>query len=1685
MPKYSKETIRSAKRWFESLKAALAKLNISFDNLPALSLVRIRDNSQSAFIEDAHAKGMDSLKGAELALNSSLIAFAEMNGQHAYKRGLRPEMDRLDWMNENLVRENTISDDHIAYLYSMAREGRLYVMSDDLSPERIAMDRNIIVSADGSAVICPEMKTLTQDKKNGGRLYEQYGYTAESLEAAREESLQTGTNYNTSFHVQAENAKQIMARNIAYYRDRPGQEAHIAQIRDRIRDVKNLETTRDMAFIYARTARNHPTWFRDPKSAEILARMGKLLAKPDEELTEEERAFTGAYPVMDRLFMGTEASLYKIAGVKNSAELMHSDIITDAGGKPIRADSEIEYMSACFFRLIRGELLINGIPYADMGSDLGLGRSIGKKEYSLEVDRICDILTDSDMEEGGLEADPGYDDFKKELIAFGHTLQRNMAGNSYGFDKLTADIHAPVMAAEAYLKAHADEGRQQGIHADRIRAAQELLALAGKATDHVIHPMERPDDARIQRKRGAFEQMLLQKQIEADRCEDTSAHLFFSNEFGQIEPLLPEDYAQMTPERFNREIVPKLESGEVYLSEPDSTAFRRVTLEENVRTGEFRIALGREKSFANEVPAKKALHEQRVEAVKTGEVQAYRDRYARKEAFRKNLALIREIIPDYEFSEEQIEKYISPERIALHQRAVRVAQTGEAINNSIRGAKLPSAFNRIMYTFFDKSDTPEAEERNRTLLRRINEPTAEGDLLRRQLLADSLNGFRDIDPEALAVGVPINEMGEYVLENSDILCRGFAVLDAFGHRSSSMGFKVTAECEEEVKLINGNAQDFGGVGNNLIELMQSDLFLSFPFEDLTEVQTVTLISTLQSRLMKIGVPENEARAYSAFLNNSLSISKDREFAETEEHVYTADDFTDTIPSLTQVKEKVLALNSAFLSASSGKDRTEDPEFAPLFGLLSDAAQAFSEVDGPVSAEQAACLKQLTVSLYESARTYARSETVRSDFDTIRRGYASELSDLLVPSMTDSLLFDRVICKHNNTLGREADSAFFERSERIGRELEENGLTYSALRDRASELGMPLTEYVKRAADKAISWNNAKEKSAAIRSRYERDSEGARVREIQDRFGLGNRYASLLKECGLDADEIASLPFLNGLPTQEKKNEAFRQYLTDLHKYSEGKLPREYADVLAEEQLSASYVAALALRHGISLDSYYARLMGKEPLEAEAANRSEPQKAQYAEALGKINNEIRDAARNPIEAAMAETVIGMKEHSFRLGTRYEMEKCAARYIALKTVQNHLRLKKGDSLENAPEKAAQAERFLGKLDLYTKDVYENDTFRYLIRNLSTAELAEMSRGTDAEKLDRFFDSMRDLVREDSVHKDELTKLDRILGYCRYENCNEIFFPDKVEFSGMWRNAIPNPLNLSYSRGALSALSISLMLQKGFDTEDIFDPYKLTEVKKQIGSEAYEMVQHEENRNAVAAAYITGFEKLMAHANAQAAKLDSLNPADIVKLNDPTVFAVHGCLQDVTQELGRMRKSVPLPPQLDAKYEQLSKEQPNISLPLSSAENACVNLVNMAKNTGASTMDENLVCFANLSYLNRAFTKARQNAKAQGVSFSRFVSREDSAAPGNLNTTVGMYSESQILAKAVCDAVPQQVKANIAHSKAARDQLLGDVMSGRFDKQLKVSALPNGRHGIRTDYFEQFARAPHRAQNGPALR
>lgn len=659
MPKYSKETIRNAKRWFESFKVELAKMGITFDNPVSLLAVRIHDTSMAEFVNADHEDDIDEqLDAISRALLASLPAFIVQgkNDRYSiydlashpqvgspewfrqYNAMLQPEIGRLEWAQKHMANENTITDDIIVRLYNKAAEGHLCIENGDgLSGDSNMEQCMVRIAPDGTAMVCPEFKVFVDDEKKGGKLYEKYGYTYESFEADAIHITDTNNIYRPYFTNYFDAASAALIVSQGKNSKIPGREDQAQADKDDYEGLVRLNSIRNMTSMYADVARKNPSWFKNKKNFEIISHLDKICRTPDEELTEEDRKFLHKYPVLEGLYRVIEESIFKAAGVKDSLELMNSDIITDVDGNRIQAANEIEYMARLFYMSGTGELYINGNPYRDMGSQLGIGLSIGKTAYDRMAKKICDILTETDLEEEALKKeDPGYDEFKKEVIALSHNIQRGLKPDeimrAYDFKKLKEDMAAPKKAAEEYIKLHSENA--QSIFAERLRAARELLDLAEKAENEVRHPMEKFDKERVLRKQNALHKMLEDKHIDLEFPEDPAEHLFYFDG-KDFKPLLPDDYADMSLERFNREIVPKLESGKVYLSERDSIAFRRVTLEENVHTGAFSIKLGRAKEYVDVKDEKesgkgntpwKTLLLKRIEAIKVGEERVYQAR---------------------------------------------------------------------------------------------------------------------------------------------------------------------------------------------------------------------------------------------------------------------------------------------------------------------------------------------------------------------------------------------------------------------------------------------------------------------------------------------------------------------------------------------------------------------------------------------------------------------------------------------------------------------------------------------------------------------------------------------------------------------------------------------------------------------------------------------------------------------------------------------------------------------------------------------------------------------------------------------------------------------------------------------------------------------------------------------------
>lgn len=1060
-----------------------------------------------------------------------------------------------------------------------------------------------------------------------------------------------------------------------------------------------------------------------------------------------------------------------------------------------------------------------------------------------------------------------------------------------------------------------------------------------------------------------------------------------------------------------------------------------------------------------------------------------------KQQFKKNVALIQEIFPDFKITNEQMEKYFSDKRLELHRKAAAYNENIETLQHTEKPREIPASIIRCLYTFCDKSGTPEADEKNRILWENLGAPGIENERLRKQMIADTLNGVRKLDASKFGDKVPFDETAEYIIENLDICERAFEIQNVLGNMEQSMGICIPETRSDDVKNIQDKGQELGRQCLMVRKILASEYFCTVPYEELTLEQVNVLMGDdARKKLQAKGLSFDEAKHFIDFLLDSASSKRPLDFKEPEEYVYTADDFADTVPSLMETKERLAEFYSGFLAASDGKTRIENPLVADMLEHLSTASAELSKVDGSVSVQQTACLKTVFSDLSEAVKRYkpSRDDVKNDPAERKRVELITQIEKLLTPNVTESLLFDKMMGDHNRSFDFENSAEFYSAEENTYRQMKESGLTFTQFKDTAAKLNMPLEEYVRRAAEKSIPWQPTDERSKEIVSAYHAETEEKKYAEIRERFALPNNDFSLvLKATEMTADELDDLPFIKTLETREEKNAALLKFLSDGKKYAGGRCPKEYNDVLVAEELSYADVWTLSIRQGVTIDNYFDRLLGKEELKSGFVYGKESEEIQYRNAMNEINEEIRAKAKNPLESAIADTFIEMKEQSFRLGSRLDMEKSAAKLTALKIFQNHLGLKNGESLENDDERLSKINKFMAGIETHTADVSEDDTFRYLMKTLETDQLADLSRGAVMDGVNKLYSSLVDLRRDDSIHKDFVTRTDNFIKSGNCLRSNQVFFPEKFSQSGNMIETIPNPFGLSTYRSGLLALAMGRMIQKGYEAEDVLDPYKLSSVKKQIGEEVYEMAQHEENREAVIGAMLTGFEKILQFADRQLSALDSLTPAEMVSKCSPLALAASTVTQDYVQDIQKMLKQKEVSEDIRERFNACKRLQKNTAAVFSDVRNACKNIVDMAtKPQDENSIVKNLIPIAKLSCLNRSFQHIKPTMKATGQGYAECTVKEYEKDPNSKTTSVFMNIESPNAAfNFVSNEMPEQVKRTLKDDKKSRVKFAEDVFTGNFDKQMKAAVTPEGKIKLRSNYFEQFGPVHKQAKKVPA--
>lgn len=313
-----------------------------------------------------------------------------------------------------------------------------------------------------------------------------------------------------------------------------------------------------------------------------------------------------------------------------------------------------------------------------------------------------------------------------------------------------------------------------------------------------------------------------------------------------------------------------------------------------------------------------------------------------RKMFRENVKIIQKTIPEFTITDEEIEKYISPERIALHDRAVKLTQEYAKYNKS--APYLPKAFSRLSHVLTDKSGTPEAKKRSEKEKQLYTDPGAEGENFRRQTFADIANRVQTIDAGAMSPDKPLNEQLAYVFDNMDTFEMG-AEFENVQSGIHSMGFIIPPEQQQNNLAIKKKAVELGGYGKQFREMACSGCFLTCPFDMLTNEQAMKLAS--QEKYFKTEPLEEGVSAHSKLLGLVTSFNDRKEnwksHDNVEKHHYTAEEFSGKLPSVDFAKQRFSAIytdlknENGWNSWNSGKYKNLLKALKTLNGELSGAA----------------------------------------------------------------------------------------------------------------------------------------------------------------------------------------------------------------------------------------------------------------------------------------------------------------------------------------------------------------------------------------------------------------------------------------------------------------------------------------------------------------------------------------------------------------------------------------------------------------------------------------------------------------------------------------------------------------------------------------------------------------------------
>ena len=389
-----------------------------------------------------------------------------------------------------------------------------------------------------------------------------------------------------------------------------------------------------------------------------------------------------------------------------------------------------------------------------------------------------------------------------------------------------------------------------------------------------------------------------------------------------------------------------------------------------------------------------------------------------KGMFLENIKIIKETIPNFEMSDEAIESYLTNERMSMHEKMIDYDQKSKEIKDSAQ--TLPVTFRRIYFAMADRSGTVEAKEYNEKLHNMINLPTKEGEAYRAQLLAKWANKVKDLDANQISFEKSFGEMANYTLDNIDALEIGMDFEEVNRERVNELGLVSSEETNANLKNIQNKGVVLGGLGRSIHSMMNSDFFLTLPFNDLSIDQVMMLIKDAD-KFKTLGqsqtTPHDQLLQFANYAGSKVAMDT---FTEPSKLEIKANDFESKTPNFADLKEQIVNLAKDFKNADNWYNAKNSDEYKKLRTALNKAADDLSKVDGQIDPAHAQGLYEKICDINKLVVKYIDhvGAKPKNDIQSTRLDLAKRIKEISANAVRGKLVFDVVVTEYNDGLAKE-------------------------------------------------------------------------------------------------------------------------------------------------------------------------------------------------------------------------------------------------------------------------------------------------------------------------------------------------------------------------------------------------------------------------------------------------------------------------------------------------------------------------------------------------------------------------------------------------------------------------------------------------------------------------------------------